>query len=61
MLKKAFPGQGFKAYPSLDSDPKKNFPDIFKQVVSKMPKHNIVVVAVPDQLHYDVLKIGSRI
>ena len=56
MLKKAFPGQGFKAYPSLDSDPKKNFPDIFKQVVSKMPKHNIVVVAVPDQLHYDVLK-----
>ncbi len=56
MLKKAFPGQSFEAYPSLDSDPKKNFPDIFKQVVSKMPKHNIVVVAVPDQLHYDVLK-----
>ena len=56
MLKKAFPGQRFTAYPALNSDPKKNFPDIFKQVISKMPKHNIVVVAVPDQLHYDVLK-----
>ena len=56
MLKKAFPGQSFTAYPSLDTNPKENFPDIFRQVVSKMPKHNIVVVAVPDQLHYDVLK-----
>jgi len=55
-LKKAFPGQNFTAHPALDSDAGEKFPDMFKQVVAKMPKHNIVIVAVPDQLHYDVIK-----
>ena len=26
MLKKAFPGHSFKAYPSTDTDPQQNFP-----------------------------------
>jgi len=55
-LKKAFPGQSFKAYPSLDTDPEKKFPDLFKELIAKMPKRNIVVVAVPDQLHNTVIK-----
>jgi D-galacturonate reductase len=55
-LKKAFPGQSFTSYPSLDTDPRQKFPDIFKDVIRKLPKRNIVVVAVPDQLHYPVLK-----
>jgi predicted dehydrogenase len=55
-LKKAFPGHTFKAYPALDIDPKKMFPDLFKEVVASMPKYNIVVAAVPDQVHYGVLK-----
>lgn len=55
-LQKAFPGQSFTAYPSIDTDPDENFPDISAEVISKMPKHSIVVVAVPDQLHYRMLK-----
>ena len=55
-IKGAFPGQTFTAYPSLDSDPAENYPDIAKKVISKMPKHSIVVVAVPDQIHYPMLK-----
>ena len=55
-LKKAFPGQSFTAYPSIDTDPEKNFPDISKEVIGRMPRHNIVVVAVPDQLHYTIIK-----
>jgi len=55
MLERAFPGQSFTAHPSLDTDPNENFPDMFKQVIAKMPKHNIVVVAVPDQLHYMII------
>jgi len=50
-LAKAFPGQSFSAYPCLDADPKEKFPDIYKDVIAKMPKRSIVVVAVPDQLH----------
>ncbi len=55
MLKDAFPGHGFTSYPSLDTDPAESFPDLFKQVIEKMPKGNIVVVAVPDQVHYPVI------
>jgi predicted dehydrogenase len=55
-LKKAFPGHSFTAHPSLDTDPAKKFPDMFKEVISKLPRHSIVVVAMPDQLHYMVLK-----
>ena len=56
MLQKAFPGQSFTAYPPLNTDPDKKFPDMFKEAIAKMPKHNIVVAAVPDQLHYPVIK-----
>lgn len=58
ILKKAFPEQTFTAYPSLDEDPEKKFPDLFKEVVEKMPKHNIVVIALPDQLHYPAVKVA---
>jgi len=43
-LKKSFPDQGFTAYPSVDTDPEKNFPDISKEVIAKMPEHSVVVV-----------------
>jgi len=55
-LKKAFPGQSFAAYPSLDTNPSEQFPDMFREVIAEMPSHSIVVVAVPDQLHYVVIK-----
>lgn len=55
-LKKAFPTQSFQAHPSLDTDPEQNFPDLFEEVIAKMPTHNIVVIALPDQLHYGVFK-----
>lgn len=55
-LTKGFPGQSF--IPSPDPakvGPKDKFPNLFKEVISAMPKRQIVVVAVPDQLHYDVI------
>ena len=58
MLKKAFPGRTFEAYPSLDTDPEARFPDLFKEAIAKLPRHSIVVVAVPDQLHYGVLQVA---
>jgi len=55
-LQKAFPGQSFTAHPPLDSGPDEVFPDLYKQVLSQMPPFNIVVIAVPDTLHYPMLK-----
>jgi D-galacturonate reductase len=56
MLKQAFPGHSFKAYPSVDTEPQQNFPELFREVIEKMAKGGIVVVAVPDQLHYPVIQ-----
>lgn len=55
-IRKAFAGHSFTAYPSLDTDPEKKFPDLFREVIEAMPEGNIVVVAVPDPVHYDVIQ-----
>jgi predicted dehydrogenase len=56
----AFPGQSFEAYPALDTPPDQMHPDLFKQVVSTLPAHSLVVVAVPDHFHYDVILTALR-
>ena len=55
-LQTGFPGQSFAAFPPLQTDPSKKFPDVFKEVIAALPKHSLVVVAVPDQVHYVVVK-----
>ena len=55
-LTKGFPGQSFTPSPDpAKVSPAQKFPDLYTQVVAGMPARNIVVVAVPDQLHYDVI------
>jgi D-galacturonate reductase len=51
-----FPDQSFQSFPALKDDPAKMHPDLFKQLVDKMPRHNLVVAAVPDHFHYSVIK-----
>src|SRR5262249_7010258 len=59
-LRRAFPGQSFRAFPDLFGDLDRSHPDLFREVITRMPAHNIVVVAVPDQLHYDVVMTALR-
>lgn len=59
-LLKAFPGQTFAPYPKYDKDPDSKHPDLYKEVIAKMPPRNIVVVAVPDQLHYETILTALR-
>jgi predicted dehydrogenase len=58
-LRRAFPGQRFAAYPALDA-PDVPQPDLFREVIAKMPPRQIVCVAVPDQLHHDVIMTALR-
>jgi predicted dehydrogenase len=60
VFKRAFPDQSFRAYPDLNGDLDKAHPDLFREVIAEMPPRNIVVVAVPDQLHYDVIMTVLR-
>ena len=50
-LLRAFPGQSFRAWPDRDGPPQ---PDLFREAIAALPPRQIVVVAVPDQLHYEV-------
>ena len=54
-LVRAFPGQVFRAWPE-GGDPDRAHPDLYRELIAKMPSRNIVVVAVPDQLHDQVIR-----
>ncbi|HUK16689.1 MAG TPA: Gfo/Idh/MocA family oxidoreductase [Bryobacteraceae bacterium] len=53
-LSEAFPGQAFRSFPS-GGDPDEPQPDLYRDLLARMPPRNLVVVAVPDQLHFDVI------
>jgi len=59
-FEQAFPGQTFRAYPDLATDPDKMHPELFKDVVDGMPSRQLVIVAVPDQFHYAVIKFALQ-
>ena len=55
-LQEAFPGQAFEACPSLSEPPDKMFSTLFKEKLATLPPRQAVIVAVPDQFHYDIVK-----
>ena len=58
-LSTGFPGQSFTPYPDpAKVDASAKFPGLFKDVIAKLPPRNLVVVAVPDQLHYETIKFA---
>lgn len=58
-LLRAFPGQTFRAYPD-PHHPGHIGPDLFREVIAALPPRNIVVAAVPDQIHFDVIMTALR-
>jgi predicted dehydrogenase len=53
-LREAFPGQSFRAFPE-SGDPERAQPDLFRELIARMPPYNLVVVALPDHLHFDAI------
>jgi predicted dehydrogenase len=52
-LLRAFPGQRFDMYPESDAGGPQ--PELFRERLADLPPRNLVVAAVPDQLHYNVV------
>jgi len=52
---RAFPGHGFRAVPDLTADPDQPHPKLYQEVVAAMPARNLVVMALPDQLHFEAI------
>jgi predicted dehydrogenase len=55
-ISQAFPGQSFVPHPALDELSTTRQPDLYRSVISAMDPRQAVIVAVPDDLHYDVVK-----
>jgi len=54
-ISEAFPGQDFEAFPPLSEPEDKKFPDLYQEVIASMKPRQMVVVAMPDHLHYPVV------
>lgn len=54
-LAAAFPGQEFKTCPEIGQGDS-NDPAVYRKVLEKKASHQLVIVALPDQLHYRVVK-----
>ena len=54
---RAFPGQTFRSFPESGGPPQ---PELYRSVIERMAPRQIVIVAVPDQLHYDVIMAALR-
>lgn len=54
-LQAAFPGQEFTAYPALTQPDDKVFPDLYRTALAAVAPRQAVIVAVPDQFHYEIV------
>ena len=51
----AFPGQTFRPYPNMGGDLDRPHPELYREAIASLPPRNIVIVAVPDQMHFEVI------
>ena len=56
---RAFPGQTFRGYPEAATSAARSR-NSTARLIARLPPRQIVVVAVPDQLHYDVIMTALR-
>ena len=50
-----FPGQDFEAFPNISEPESKKYPELYKEVIAKIKPRQMVIVAMPDHLHYPVV------
>jgi len=55
----AFPNSSFQPFPDYEKEGvDKKFPDLYKEVIASLAPRQLVVVAVPDQMHHQVLRVA---
>ncbi len=59
-LLEAFPGQDFTSHPALSEPDDRLFPALYQEVLAGMPPRNVVIVAMPDHLHFPVVMEALR-
>jgi predicted dehydrogenase len=54
---RAFPGQTFRRFPEDDTGP---HPELYRKVIAQLPPRQIVFIATPDPLHYEMILTAIR-
>jgi predicted dehydrogenase len=54
-LQQAFPGQSFEPLPGLGEPPDRMFPDLYRNALAHLSPRQAVIVAVPDQFHFEMV------
>jgi predicted dehydrogenase len=54
-IREAFPGSSFIAQPALSEPPERTHAGLYADLIARLPPRQLVVVAVPDQVHYPVI------
>lgn len=54
-IMEAFPSQDFEAFPPLSEPEEQKFPYLYREVLAGMKPRQLAIVAMPDQLHYEVV------
>lgn len=56
-IRRAFPGQSFRMLPEA---PGPRQPELYREALAQLPPRQIVVIALPDQLHHEVILEALR-
>jgi len=57
IIKNAFPNSSFTPYPDFNTvDINEFFPDLYKKILNQLKPESLVIVATPDQTHYQIAK-----
>jgi predicted dehydrogenase len=59
-IQQAFPGADFRAYPEVSEPPDRMHPAMASTVIASLAKRQLVIVAVPDAAHYDIVMDALR-
>ena len=54
---RAFPGQSFRAFPRSGEKPQ---PKLYRELIDRMMPGNIVIIALPDQMHFDAVMYALK-
>ncbi|MBK5293898.1 MAG: Gfo/Idh/MocA family oxidoreductase [Acidobacteriia bacterium] len=60
MIRRAFPGHSFRPYPDPATAGDAPHPLLYKELIAALPPRQIVIAAIPDQLHHDVIMTALR-
>ena len=56
VLSAAFPGETFRSFPPLETDPSETHEDAYRSAVDSLSPHNLVVVATPETTHFEITR-----